>query len=80
MKRPDKERVKDAIRRDGMSGKKMYIEAVELDSGLMILEYECRSHPITISEHHEIHVTRRVVIQDPNRQLHTSLISESWFE
>lgn len=77
MKRPTKQRVKRAIKAD-FPGKVKYIEAVELDSGVMVVEYESRSKTPTANG--KIHATRRLVVINAQGRYRTGDILDSWWE
>ncbi len=81
MKRPTKKEVIRAIKRDFPGTKKLkYIEAVKLDSGIIVVEYETRSTANLTTRRGQTHVERRLIAIDPQGRFRNSFIVTSWFE
>lgn len=79
MKKPTKQRVIKAVKSDHEYGKKRLIEAVELRSGVMIVEYECRQR-VSFGKKEKTHVSRRLIVEPAGDRGHTGSILHSHFE
>lgn len=76
MRRPSRQRVERAIIGDMEHGRRRLIEAVELDSGVMVVEYEVRHKVPDVAG---VHVQFRVLIEMPNGTSH-GVIRHSYFD